>query len=135
MNSIFADKNAYNRREGKSRWAESQRATLTEMPIHSPELQARIDEYYDEWRKSRAKWNSPRGKWYGVILKLRRVDVYRYAPAVPLEDKDLISLRAVLRTSRATQMFHWTVQRDGDAAVIRRIGIWESALLMTPPLS
>jgi hypothetical protein len=97
--------------------------------IHSPELQAQIDGYYEEWRKSRSKWNSPRGRWHGVIMKLRRLDGYRYAPTTPLENKDLISLRAVLNASVATRMFRWTVQRDGDAAVIRRVGMWKSAFL------
>ncbi len=92
--------------------------------MRSPELQAQIDGYYKEWRKSRAKWKTPRGKWYDIILKLRRLDTYRYAPETALSDKEIVSLRTTLQASRATGMFRWSVRRDGDAVVIQRVGMW-----------
>jgi len=92
--------------------------------VRSPELQARIDAYYAEWYKSRAKWKTPRGKWHAIIEKLHRADAYRYVPESPMSEKELISLRAILHTSVPTRMFHWSVRRDGDAIVIQRIGLW-----------
>jgi hypothetical protein len=92
--------------------------------VRSPELQAQIDAYYAEWHESRAKWNTARGRWFDVILKLRRLDTYRFTPETRLSEKELVGLRAVLQTSRATRMFRWSVRRDGDAVVIQRIGMW-----------
>jgi hypothetical protein len=92
--------------------------------MRSPELQAQIDEYYAEWRRSRAKWKTPRGRWYEVIQKLRLLDTYRYAPETPVSEKELLSLRGTLQSSRPTRMFRWSVQRDGDVVVIQRVGTW-----------
>ena len=86
--------------------------------MRSPELQARIDAVYDEWRKSRAKCNTSRGRWHDVILKLRKLDKYRYRPSAPLSEKELLTLRAVLRTALPTRMWHWSVRRDGDSVLI-----------------
>jgi len=96
--------------------------------MRSPELQARIDVAYDEWRKSRAKWGTARGRWHGVILKLRKRDTYRYRPATPLSEKELLTLRAVLRTALPTRMWHWSVRRDGDSVRIERGERWWSVL-------
>jgi len=94
--------------------------------MRTPELQAQIDADYDEWRKSRAKWKTPRGRWYDIILKLRKLDVLRYRPATLLSEKELLSLRAALRTVHATHMWHWSVRRDGDSVVIERGARWLS---------
>ena len=96
--------------------------------MRTPELQAKIDAVYDEWRKSRAKWNTPRGRWHDVILKLRMLDNYRYRPSAPLSEKELVTLRAVLRTALPTRMWHWSVRREGDSVVIARGERWWSAL-------
>jgi len=87
-------------------------------------LQAQIDGYYEEWRKSRAKWKTPRGRWYDIILKLLRLDTYRYAPETPLSEKEIVSLRTTLQASRATRMWHWSVRREGDGVVIQRGVAW-----------
>jgi hypothetical protein len=92
--------------------------------MRSPELQAQIDGYYAEWRRSRAKWKAPRGRWYDIIQKLRRLDTYRYTPETPLSEKELLSLRGSMQSSRATRMCRWSVHRDGDAVVIQRVGMW-----------
>ncbi len=92
--------------------------------MRSPELQVQIDGYYVEWRKSRVKWNTPRRKWYDIIQKLRRLDTYRYAHETPLSEKELVSLRGTLQSSRATRMCRWSVRRDGDVVVIQRVGMW-----------
>jgi hypothetical protein len=92
--------------------------------VRSLELQAKIDAYYEQWRKSRSKWNAPRGRWYVVIQKLRQLDTYRYVPPSPLTSRDLVSLRAVLSTSVPTRMFHWSVRRDGEAILIKRLDTW-----------
>jgi hypothetical protein len=94
--------------------------------MHSPEVQAGIDAGYERWRKSRAKWGTPRGRWHGVILKLRKLDTYRFRPATPLSEKDLLSLRAVLRTALPTQRWHWSVRRYKDSVVIERGARWPS---------
>jgi len=94
--------------------------------MHSPEVQAGIDAGYEQWRKSRAKWGTPRGRWHGVILKLRKLDKYRYRPATPLSEKELLSLRAVLRTALPTQGWHWSVRQDEDCVVIDRGARWPS---------
>ena len=96
--------------------------------MRSPELQTRIDAVYDEWRKSRAKWNTPRGRWHDVILKLRKRDTYRYSPSAPLTEKELLTLRAVLRTALPTRMWHWSVRRDRDSVLIERGERWWSVL-------
>jgi hypothetical protein len=97
---------------------------MTSEKGHSLELQTQIDALYAEWRQSRAKWKTPRGRWFPLIQKLRTLDTYRYVPRTPLSEKELLSLRATLRTSRPTQMWHWSVRRDGVAVVIERGGIW-----------
>jgi hypothetical protein len=94
--------------------------------MHSPEVQARIDAGYERWRKSRAKWRTPRGRWHWVILKLRKLDKYRYRPATPLSEKELLGLRAVLRTALPTQGWHWSVRQDEDCVVIDRGARWPS---------
>jgi hypothetical protein len=94
--------------------------------MHSSEVQAGIDAGYERWRKSRAKWGTPRRRWYGVILKLRKLDTYRYRPATPLTEKELLSLRAVLRTALPTREWHWSVRRDDDSVVIDRGARWPS---------
>jgi len=87
-------------------------------------LQAQIDGYYEEWRRSRAKWKTPRGRWCDIILKLRRLDTYKYAPETPLSEKEIVSLRTTLQASRATRMWHWSVRREGDGVVIQRGVAW-----------
>ena len=96
--------------------------------MHSPEVQAEIDVGYERWRKSRAKWNTPRGRWHDVVLKLRKLDKYRYRPPAPVTEKELFTLRAVLRTALPTRMWHWSVRRDGDSVLIERGERWWSVL-------
>ena len=54
---------------------------LTGGLIRSPELQAQIDGYYEEWRKSRAKWKTPRGrcgsKRLQILNQLPFLDVHK----------------------------------------------------------
>lgn len=87
--------------------------------MHSPELQDQIDALYAEWFESRAKWKTPRGWWFPIILKLRTLDTFRHVPRTPLSEKELLGLRAGLRTARPTQKWHWSVRRDGDAVTNR----------------
>jgi len=105
------------------------------MPTRTPELQARIDASYKAWRRSRAKWKTPRGRWHDVILKLRTLDTFRYTPTTPLSEKDLLSLRAALRTAHPTHMWHWSVRRDGDGVLIDRGPMWELLFSLGPTVS
>lgn len=90
----------------------------------SPELQAQIDAYYEEWHKSRAKWKTPRGKWFRIIQKLQHSQTYRFTPKTPLSNGELVSLRTMLQATRPTGMCRWSVRRDGDAVVIQQTGMW-----------
>src|SRR5712691_1998074 len=49
---------------------------------------------------------------------------YKQHPSTPLSEKELVSLRATLQTSRATPMCRWSLRRDGGAVVIQRVEMW-----------